>query len=153
MILFTEVLIIHDSNKLYAGSNYLHMTTNEGQSWKTISPDLTRAIPKTIKSSGGPITQDNTGAEFYSNIFVINESPLEEGVIWIGTDDGHIQITKDNGQNWENITPPESMSPKLNMINSIDPSPFKKGTAYVAATSYKFGDYTLFVIWRFVIMI
>ncbi|TMM59509.1 glycosyl hydrolase [Maribacter algarum] len=133
---------IHDSNKLYAGSNYLHMTADEGQSWQTISPDLTRAIPKTIKSSGGLITQDNTGAEFYSNIFVINESPLEEGVIWIGTDDGHIQITKNNGQNWENITPPESMSPKLNMINSIDPSPFKKGTAYVAATSYKFGDYT-----------
>ena len=133
---------IHDSNKLYAGSNYLHVTTNEGQTWKTISPDLTRAIPETIKSSGGPITQDNTGAEFYSNIFVINESPLEEGVIWIGTDDGHIQITKDNGQNWENITPSEGMSPQLNMINSIDPSPFKKGTAYVAATSYKFGDYT-----------
>ncbi len=136
---------MHDSNKLYAGSNYLHMTTNEGQSWKTISPDLTRAIPETIESSGGPITQDNTGAEFYSNIFVINESPLEEGVIWIGTDDGHIQITKDNGQNWENITPSENMSPKLNMINSIDPSPFKKGTAYVAATSYKFGDYTPYI--------
>lgn len=133
---------IHDSNKLYAGSNYLHVTTNEGQSWKTISPDLTRALPETIKSSGGPITQDNTGAEFYSNIFVINESPNEEGVIWVGTDDGLIQISKDNGANWENITPPSNMSPKLNMINSIDPSPFKKGTAYVAATSYKFGDYT-----------
>ncbi len=133
---------IHDSNKLYAGSNYLHMTTNEGQSWNTISPDLTRGLPETIESSGGPITQDNTGAEFYSNIFVINESPNEEGVIWIGTDDGLIQISKDNGANWENITPPTSMSPKLNMINSIDPSPFKKGTAYVAATSYKFGDYT-----------
>ncbi len=133
---------IHDSNKLFAGSNFLHMTTNEGQSWKTISPDLTRGLPETIKSSGGPITQDNTGAEFYSNIFAINESPLEEGVIWIGTDDGLIQISKDNGANWENITPPASISPKLNMINSIDPSPFKKGTAYVAATSYKFGDYT-----------
>jgi len=133
---------IHDSNKLYAGSNYLHVTTNEGQSWKTISPDLTRALPETIESSGGPITQDNTGAEFYSNIFVINESPQEKGVIWVGTDDGLIQISRDNGTNWENITPPESMSPKLNMINSIDPSPFKKGTAYVAATSYKFGDYT-----------
>lgn len=133
---------IHDANKLYAGSNFLHMTTNEGQTWKTISPDLTRGLPETIESSGGPITQDNTGAEFYSNIFVINESPNEEGVIWVGTDDGLIQISKDNGANWENITPPSSMSPKLNMINSIDPSPFKKGTAYVAATSYKFGDYT-----------
>ena len=133
---------IHDSNKLYAGSNYLHQTTNGGQSWNTISPDLTRAIPETIKSSGGPITQDNTGAEFYSNLFAINESQLEAGVIWVGSDDGLIHISKNNGETWENVTPPASMSPKLNMINSIDPSPFHKGTAYVAATSYKFGDYT-----------
>lgn len=133
---------IHDNNRLYAGSNFLHVTTNEGQTWKTISPDLTRGLPETIKSSGGPITQDNTGAEFYSNIFAINESPLEAGVIWVGSDDGLIHISRDNGQNWENITPPESMSPKLNMINCIDPSPFQKGTAYIAATSYKFGDYT-----------
>ena len=133
---------IHDENTLFAGSNFLHATTNGGQSWKTISPDLTRGLPETIKSSGGPITQDNTGAEFYSNIFVINESPNEKGVIWVGSDDGMIHISRDNGQNWENITPPESMSPKLNMINCIDPSPFENGTAYVAATSYKFGDYT-----------
>ncbi len=133
---------IHDDKTLFAGSNFLHATTNEGQSWKTISPDLTRGLPETIKSSGGPITQDNTGAEFYSNIFVINESPNEKGVIWVGSDDGLIHVSRDNGENWENITPPSSMSPKLNMINCIDPSPFKKGTAYVAATSYKFGDYT-----------
>ncbi len=133
---------IHDPNRLFVGSNFLHETTNEGQSWKTISPDLTRGLPETIKSSGGPITQDNTGAEFYSNLFAINESPLEEGVIWVGSDDGLIHITKDNGATWENITPPVGMSPKLNMINCIDPSPFSKGTAYVAATSYKFGDYT-----------
>lgn len=132
----------HDSNVLYAGSNYLHMTTDEGQSWKTISPDLTRGLPETIASSGGPITQDNTGAEFYSNIFVISESILEKGVIWTGSDDGLIHVTRDNGASWENVTPPLSMSPKLNMINSIDPSPFEKGTVYVAATSYKFGDYT-----------
>ncbi|WP_273568118.1 WD40/YVTN/BNR-like repeat-containing protein [Maribacter halichondriae] len=133
---------IHDPNKLYAGSNFLHVTTNEGQTWETISPDLTRGLPETIESSGGPITQDNTGAEFYSNLFAINESPLEQGVIWVGSDDGLIHITRDNGANWENITPPSNMSPKLNMINCIDPSPFQKGTAYVAATSYKFGDYT-----------
>lgn len=133
---------IHDQNTLYAGSNFLHVTTNEGQSWKRISPDLTRGLTETIKSSGGPITQDNTGAEFYSNLFAINESPLEKGVIWVGSDDGLIHISKDNGENWENITPPSNMSPKLNMINCIDPSPFQRGTAYVAATSYKFGDYT-----------
>lgn len=133
---------MHNTNRLYAGSNFLHVTENEGQSWKVISPDLTRGLPETIESSGGPITQDNTGAEFYSNLFAIAESPLEEGVIWVGSDDGLIHITRDNGENWENITPPAGISPKLNMINCIDPSPFEKGTAYVAATSYKFGDYT-----------
>lgn len=132
----------HDSNVLYAGSNFLHATTDEGQSWKTISPDLTRGLPETIRSSGGPITQDNTGAEFYSNIFAISESILEKNVIWTGSDDGLIHVTRDKGATWENVTPPSSMSPKLNMINSIDPSPFNSGTAYVAATAYKFGDYT-----------
>ena len=132
----------NNPNKLYAGSNYLHLSENSGQTWKTISPDLTRNIPETIKSSGGPITQDNTGAEYYANIFAIAESELEEGVIWVGSDDGLIHITKDGGETWENITPPKKLSPELNMINSIDPSTFMIGKAYVAATSYKFGDYT-----------
>lgn len=129
----------HDPNKLYAGSNYLHVTTNEGQSWQVISPDLSRNDPETIKSSGGPITQDNTGAEFYANIFVITESPLEKDLIWIGTDDGKLWVTKDGGDNWDDVTPP---GPRLNMMNCIDAHPTKKGVAYVAATSYKFGDYT-----------
>jgi len=139
---FPVMFSIHNPNRLYAGSNYLHVTENGGQSWKLLSPDLTRGLPETIRSSGGPITQDNTGAEFYSNIFAIAESPQEEGVIWVGSDDGLIHISRDNGQNWEDITPSSGLSPTLNMINCIDPSPFKKGTAYVAATSYKFGDYT-----------
>ena len=131
----------NNPNKLYAGSNYLHVTTNEGQTWNTISGDLTRNLPETIESSGGLITQDNTGAEFYANIFAIAESEIENNVIWVGSDDGLIHVSKDAGQTWENVTPPETMSPKLNMINSIDISLFKKGKAYVAATSYKFGDY------------
>ena len=139
---FPVIFSPHDSKKLYAGSNFLHQTTNEGQSWEVISPDLTRGLPETMKSSGGLITQDNTGAEFYANIFVIQESMREKGVIWVGSDDGLIHISKDDGDSWINVTPPESISPKLNMINSIDVSPFKDGTAYVAATSYKFGDYT-----------
>ena len=130
----------NDSDKLYAGSNYLHMSTNEGQSWKVISPDLTRNDPETIKSSGGPITQDNTGAEFYANIFAIAESTLEPEVIWTGSDDGLIHVTRDGGKNWENVTP--KGSPKFNMMNCIDVHPFKKGSAYLAATHYKFGDYT-----------
>ncbi|MEM6697169.1 MAG: glycosyl hydrolase [Bacteroidota bacterium] len=130
----------HDPKKLYAGSNYLHLTTNGGQSWEVISPDLSRNDPKTIESSGGPITQDNTGAEFYANIFAAMESPLEEGVIYAGTDDGRLHVTKDGGETWTDITPKDS--PRLNMMNCIDVHPTKKGYAYVAATHYKFGDYT-----------
>ncbi len=132
----------HDATKLYAGSNYLHVTYNEGQSWEVISPDLTRGRPETMLSSGGPITQDNTGAEFYANIFAIAESAQEEGVIWVGSDDGLIHVTRNGGKTWENVTPPASMSPELNMMNCIDVNPFVKGGAYVAATAYKFGDYT-----------
>lgn len=130
----------HHPNKLYAGSNFLHVTTDEGQSWEVISPDLTRGEPETLRSSGGPITQDNTGVEFYGTIFAGEESGQEEGVIWIGSDDGLIHVTRDGGKTWENVTPP--MSPKQNMINCIDVNPHKNGGAYVAATSYKFGDYT-----------
>ena len=130
----------HDSKKLYATSNYVHVTTNEGQSWEVISPDLTRNDPETLRSSGGPITQDNTGVEYYGTIFAATESPLEEGVIWTGSDDGLVHVTRDGGKTWTNVTPP--MSPKNNMMNCIDVHPAKKGTAYVAATAYKFGDYT-----------
>ncbi len=133
----------HDSKKLFAGSNHLHSTINGGQSWQEISPDLTRGEPETIKSSGGPITQDNTGAEYYANIFVISESPYTKDEIWTGSDDGLIHVTADGGKNWKNVTPPQS--PKYNMWNSIDVNPFVKGGAYAVATSYKFGDYTPYI--------
>lgn len=130
----------HNSNKIYAASNYLHVTYNEGQSWEVISPDLTRNDPETIKSSGGSITQDNTGVEYYATIFAVAESPLEEGVIWAGSDDGLLHVTRDGGKTWTNVTP--ANSPKWNMMNCIDIHPTLKGAAYMAATSYKFGDYT-----------
>lgn len=130
----------NDPNKLYAGSNYLHVSTNLGQTWEVISPDLSRNDPETIKSSGGPITQDNTGAEFYANIFAIAESTLEPGVIWTGSDDGLVHVSRDNGKTWDNVTP--KGSPMRNMMNCIDIHPTIKGGAYLAATSYKFGDYT-----------
>lgn len=133
----------HDSKKLFAGSNHLHSTINGGQSWQEISPDLTRGEPETIKSSGGPITQDNTGAEYYANIFVISESPYTKDEIWTGSDDGLIHVTTDGGKNWKNVTPPQS--PEYNMWNSIDVNPFVKGGAYAVATSYKFGDYTPYI--------
>jgi len=129
----------HDPNKLYTFSNHVHMTTNEGQSWELLSGDLTRNDPTKLVSSGGPITQDNTGVEYYCTIFAANESPLKEGLLWVGSDDGLIHVTKDGGQTWENVTPPSI--PEWNMINSIEPSAFDEGTCYVAATRYKLGDF------------
>jgi photosystem II stability/assembly factor-like uncharacterized protein len=129
----------HDPNKLYTFSNHVHMTTNEGQSWELLSSDLTRNDPEKLVSSGGPITQDNTSVEYYCTIFAANESPLKEGLLWVGSDDGLIHVTKDGGQTWENVTPPNM--PEWNMINSIEPSAFDEGTCYVAATRYKLGDF------------
>jgi len=129
----------HNPKKLYTFSNHVHVSENEGQSWKIISPDLTRNDPEKLKSSGGPITQDNTGVEYYCTIFAANESPLKEGLIWIGSDDGLIHLTRDGGNNWENITPP--MMPKWLMINSIEPSSFDPAVCYVAGTLYKSGDF------------
>jgi photosystem II stability/assembly factor-like uncharacterized protein len=129
----------NNPKKLYAASNHLHVTTNEGQSWQIISPDLTRNDPKTLKSSGGPITQDNTGVEYYGTIFAIAESPYEPNLIWTGSDDGLVYITKDGGKNWTNVTPKKM--PEWMMINSIEIDPFHKGGAYIAGTKYKSGDY------------
>ena len=129
----------HDSSKLYTFSNQVHVSTNEGQSWKTISPDLTRNDKSMLVSSGGPITQDNTGVEYYATIFAVDESPIQEGLMWVGSDDGLIHLTKDGGQTWENVTPKKV--PEWLMINSIDASSFDKGTAYIAGTRYKLGDF------------
>ena len=129
----------HNSKKMYAFSNHVHVTENEGQSWEIISPDLTRNVPEKLKSSGGPITQDNTGVEYYCTLFAGGESNLKSGLIWVGSDDGLIHLTKDGGKTWTNVTPKNM--PEWMMINSIDPSPFDPGTCYVAGTKYKTGDF------------
>ena len=129
----------HDPKKLYTFSNHVHVSEDEGQSWEIISPDLTRNDPEKLKSSGGPITQDNTGVEYYCTIFAANESSIKEGLMWVGSDDGLIHLTKDGGNNWENVTP--SNMPKWLMINSIEPSPFDPAICYVAGTLYKTGDF------------
>ncbi|WP_340201348.1 VPS10 domain-containing protein [Ascidiimonas sp. W6] len=136
---FPIIFSRHNPNKLYTFSNHVHVSTNEGQSWELVSPDLTRNDPEKLKSSGGPITQDNTGVEYYCTIFAANESPLKEGLLWVGSDDGLIHITKDGGKNWTNVTP--KGLPEWSMINSIEPSAFDEGTCYVAATRYKLGDF------------
>ena len=129
----------NDPAKLYACSNQLHVSTDQGHSWKTISPDLTRNDSTKLGPSGGPITKDNTGVEYYCTIFAAAESHHEAGVIWTGSDDGLIHLTRDGGQTWANVTPPDM--PEWMMINSVDIHPFEKGGLYVAGTRYKLGDY------------
>ncbi len=136
---FPIIFSKHDPNKLYTFSNHVHLSTNEGQSWERLSDDLTRNDPDKLVSSGGPITQDNTGVEYYCTIFAAQESPLKEGLLWVGSDDGLVHITRDGGKTWENVTP--SNLPEWSMINSIEPSAFDEGTCYVAATRYKLGDF------------
>ncbi|MEK9565896.1 MAG: glycosyl hydrolase [Flavobacteriaceae bacterium] len=129
----------HNPKKLYTFSNRVHVSENEGQSWEIISPDLTTNDPEKLKSSGGPITQDNTSVEYYCTLFAANESPLQEGLLWVGSDDGLIHLTRDGGANWENTTPVQM--PQWMMINSIEPSPFDPAVCYVAGTLYKTGDF------------
>ncbi|HTG93787.1 MAG TPA: hypothetical protein VL866_14445, partial [Pyrinomonadaceae bacterium] len=137
---FPIVFSPHDPNTLYLGGNVLFKSTNEGQSWEIISPDLTRNDKSKQGPSGGPITKDNTSVEYYDTIFTVMESPVQAGVIWVGADDGVVSITRDGGKNWSTVTPPTSMMPEWIQINSIDASPHDAGTAYVAATMYKWDD-------------
>jgi photosystem II stability/assembly factor-like uncharacterized protein/DNA-binding FrmR family transcriptional regulator len=128
----------HDPNIIYHGAEVLMKSTDAGMSWEAISPDLTRNDKSKQRSSGGPITQDNTSIEYYDTIFAIAESPLEKGVIWVGTDDGLVQLTRDGGKNWANVTPKEM--PEWSMISLIDPSPHDAGTAYVAVDRHRLDD-------------
>ncbi|HUQ32575.1 MAG TPA: hypothetical protein VM095_10675, partial [Pyrinomonadaceae bacterium] len=134
-ILFSQ----HNPETLYAGGNVLFRSLNQGQSWQVISPDLTRNDKSKQGSSGGPITKDNTSIEYYCTIFTVIESPVKAGVIWTGSDDGLVYVTRDEGKNWENVTPKNM--PEWIQINSIDASPFDPATSYVAATMYKSDDF------------
>ena len=129
----------HNTKKLYTFSNHVHVTTNEGESWSVLSPDLTRNDSTKLKSSGGPITQDNTSVEYYCTIFAAAESPIKEGLLWTGSDDGLIHVSRNDGETWENVTP--KGMPEWMMINSIEPSVYNEGTCYVAGTKYKTGDF------------
>ena len=137
---FPIVFSPFDSNILYTAGNRVFKSTDEGSSWEPISPDLTRNDVTKMEPSGGPITKDTTGAEHYGTIFAFIESPKERGLFWAGSDDGLIHISRDGGQNWENITPPDL--PEWTLISMIEASPHDAATAYVAATRYKLDDNT-----------
>ncbi len=130
----------HDPNTLYVAANVLFKTTDEGASFQVISPDLTRNDKSKQGASGGPITKDNTSIEYYGTIFALMESPVQAGVIWAGSDDGLVHLSRDGGKNWSNVTPPSSIMPEWIQINSLEASPHDPATAYVAATMYKWDD-------------
>lgn len=130
----------HDPDILYITGNYVFRSTNEGSSWQAISPDLTRNESSRLESSGGPINKDNTGAEYYGTVFAFAESPCQRGVLWAGSDDGLIHLSRDNGETWQPVTPPEL--PEWALISIIEPSPHDPASAYVAATCYKLDDFT-----------
>jgi photosystem II stability/assembly factor-like uncharacterized protein len=131
----------HDSKVLYSGGNMLFKSTTEGQSWEAISPDLTRNDKSKQGSSGGPITKDNTGVEYYCTIFTVDESRITKGLIWTGSDDGLVHVTRDGGKKWDNVTPGKEIMPEWIQINSIEASPHDPAKAYVAATAYKSDDH------------
>ncbi|PYP67101.1 MAG: hypothetical protein DMD26_05680 [Gemmatimonadetes bacterium] len=132
------IVFSKDPSILYTSSQHLWRTTDQGQTWQRISPDLTRADSATLGESGGPITHDMNGPEIYATIFTIGASPLDVNVIWTGSDDGLAYVTRDGGKSWANITP--SGLPKFARISVIDASPNDAGSAYLAAKNYQNDD-------------
>ena len=136
---FPIIIPRNDPNVLYAGTQYVMKSTDGGQSWQRLSPDLTRNDKSKQGPSGGPVTLDNSGTETYDTVFALAVSPRDKNVIWAGTDDGKMWISRDHGKHWDDITPPQL--PKWTTISIIDPSHFHKGTAYVAARRYRLDDF------------
>ncbi|MGH2584373.1 MAG: VPS10 domain-containing protein [Dehalococcoidia bacterium] len=133
------VISPHDPTTLYVTGNRVFRTRDEGTSWEVISPDLTRDDKTKQEPSGGPITKDTTGAEHYCTIVAFAESPHQQGVLWAGSDDGLIHLSRDAGQSWQNVTPPDL--PEWSTVCAIEVSPHDPATAYVAATRYKLDDF------------
>ena len=126
-----------DPKVIYHGGNVLFRSDNRGRTWTAISPDLTRNEKDKQGPGGAPITNEGAGGEVYNTIFYIVESPHEAGTIWVGTDDGLVQVTKDGGKTWVNVTPPGL---EKTQINAIEVSPHERATAYIVATGYKWND-------------
>lgn len=129
----------HDPNVIYCGGNHVFRSSNEGASWDTVSPDLSFNDPETLGSSGGPITKDNTGAEVYATVFTICESPKQQGVLWAGTDDGRLHVSRDGAETWTDVTP--SDLPDWSLMSIVEASPHDPAVAYLAANRYKHDDF------------
>ncbi len=128
----------HNPDEIYQGSNYVMKSTNKGETWEIVSPDLTRKLDQYHDIPGGPIQHDATGVEVYSSIFALKESPQTPGLIWVGSDDGLVHLTRDGGGQWENITP-EQM-PREGTVNKIELSTHDPARAFLAVYNYRYGD-------------
>jgi photosystem II stability/assembly factor-like uncharacterized protein len=134
----------HEPNTVYYGSQYLHRTRDEGATWERISPDLTANDPRYRSYySGDPITIDATGEEMYATLYAIRESPIAEGVIWTGANDGPVYVTRDAGKTWANVTPKNL--PPGGRVQNIEPSPHRAGAAYIAVLRYLLGDFQPYI--------
>ncbi len=142
---WTEPIVFspHDPKTLYFAGEVLFKTTDSGMNWTIISPDLTRNDKAKQAASGGPITKDNTGVEVYDTIFSVVESPVQKDLIWAGTDDGLVHLTRDGGQHWENVTP--RAMPEWGTVSMIEASPREAGTAYMAVERHKMDDFAPYV--------
>ncbi len=127
-----------DPRELWISGNHIFRSADEGHTWEIVSPDLTRNDPAKLGLSGGPITRDNTGAEVYCTIFALAESHHERDVLWAGTDDGLVHVSRDRSRTWQAVTPPDL--PEWALISVLEPSRHDAGTCYVAATRYKHDD-------------
>ncbi|HEY3643876.1 MAG TPA: hypothetical protein VGM16_00945, partial [Gammaproteobacteria bacterium] len=140
---FPIVASRYGSDTLYIGSQYVMKSVDGGRGWQDISPDLTRNDKQKQQPSGGPLHRDITSVEYYDTVFALAESPLQQGLLWAGTDDGRAWVTKDDGGHWDEVTPPDL--PAWSTINVIDPSRFEPGTAFLAAHRYRLDDYAPYI--------
>jgi len=134
----------HNHNKVYVGSQYVHVTTDRGHSWKVISPDLTRDVKSHEESSGG-VSTDNLMTFDGAVLYAIAESPAQQGVIWAGSNDGLVHVTRDGGKNWVDVTPNIPDMPKWATISNIEPSRFEAGTAYISVDNHQQDDYEPYI--------
>ncbi len=134
----------HDHNTVYVGSQYVNKTTDGGQSWEQISPDLTLNLKSHQRSSGG-VAVDNLMTFDGALVFAIEESPLEKGLIWVGTNDGQVKLSKDGGNSWTNITENIKGLPKWGTVANIEPGKFNAGTAYLAYDMHQMGDFDPYI--------
>jgi photosystem II stability/assembly factor-like uncharacterized protein len=133
----------NEPHTAYYGSQYLHRTRDFGVTWEKISPDLTANPPESQGPSGEPITRDATGEEVYSTLYAIRESPIQKGLIWTGSNDGLVYVTRDDGKTWTNVTP-SGLAPG-GRVQNVEPSPHRPGTAYVAIYRYLLGDFAPYI--------